>query len=78
MNTEGNRVVTLEKKEEVVGTAVFLHLLVDLVDPSSHRRGEAHQRIDETTVRKVLFDQSQKRPPAPDRLNFSALLLLWN
>lgn len=50
----------------------------DTVDPKLYRNGEAHRRVDETTVWMVLFNQSQQKAPGPDRINSSALRLLWS
>lgn len=49
----------------------------DSIGPPLHWESTARQRIDEDRVRRTLFDQSQKKEPRLDRLNFSPLRLLW-
>lgn len=55
---------------------LFPHLPADSVGPLAYRKVRAHQRVDAARVRTVLYDQSLKQAPVPDRLNFSVLQLL--
>lgn len=61
----------------MVCRAAFLHPLVDSVGPPLPSSGRANQDIDETTVWRALFDQSPRKAPGPDRLNFSAPCLTY-
>lgn len=68
----------MNEKEEIVCRDIIPHPPADLVGPSQHRSDRAHQKMNETIVQSVLFNQSQKKVPRQDRLNFSALRLHWN
>lgn len=68
---------SLEDKAEMVEKVVFFHQPANPIGPPPHPEGTAHQRIDEDKVRRAQFDQSQKKVPGSDRLNFSTLRLLW-
>lgn len=57
-------------------SGVLPPLPADPIGTQLHWEGTAHQRIDENRARRVLFDQLQKKPLEPDRLNFSKLKLL--
>lgn len=70
--------MALEDKKKMAHRTVFPHPPADPVEPLPHYSGRAHQRIDKTSVRRALFDQTQTKTPGPDRLNFNALNLLWS
>lgn len=52
-----------------------LSALADQMEPSAHREGKVHHRVDEVRVQTALFNQSQRRALGPDCLKFSALCL---
>lgn len=72
-DTERNKAVTLEEKEEMVGKTAFPHPPADPVVPPSHHSHREHQRVNECTVPRVLFVQSQRKAPGQYRLKFEAL-----
>lgn len=74
---EGNMTTSLEDNAEMVGRVAFSRPPVDWVGLPPQQKSTAHQSVDESRVRRTLFDQSQKKAPGPDRLNFSMLQLLW-
>lgn len=77
MDFEDNQGTSLEDKEERFQKAAFVLSPADQEGLLPHGNGTCHQRVDETTVQKALFDQSQKKASDPDRLNFSMLRILW-
>lgn len=75
-DTEGNQATTREDKEAMVQRAVFPHPTKEPVSLPTYRSGRHYQGVNKSAVYWVLFNQSQKNAPSPNRLNFSALLLI--
>lgn len=67
----------MEYKTEIVRKTTFSTLSTNLIGPPLRLGGVVQPRIDKVRVRRELFEQSQKKVPRPDRLNFSMLQLLW-
>lgn len=57
-DTEGSETIALEEKKDIVHRAVFSHPAADLEGSLLHSSGRAHQRVNETTLRKALLDWS--------------------
>lgn len=75
-DVKDNQTVTLKVRETIVSRVVFFHPPVDQVGSPAHYSGKAHQTVDETAVREILFEKLQKKVLSTDRLNFSSLRLL--
>jgi hypothetical protein len=80
-DANGEFATTIEEKEAIFRKMAFLELITSSIniatsiDPSINA---INSFIIEEDIEKALFEQSIKKAPGLDKLNFKALRLLWS
>jgi hypothetical protein len=78
-DANGEFATTIEEKEAIFHKMAFPELIIssiNIVDSKNHPINAISSFIIEEDIEKALFEQSVKKAPGLDKLNFKALHLL--
>jgi hypothetical protein len=73
--------ITIKEKEEIFRKMAFPDLIASSINILISRDSSINaisSFITDEDIEKTLFEQSIKKAPEPDKLNFKALRLLWS
>jgi Reverse transcriptase (RNA-dependent DNA polymerase)/Endonuclease-reverse transcriptase len=80
-DANGDFATTIEEKEEIFRKMAFPDPIASSINIPFSRNSSINaisSFITEEDIEKALFEQSIKKAPGPDKLNFKALRLLWS